>query len=338
MKKSKIEKKIKDTKITVLDYDEFNLREKRIEKVEECFPFKEAPTVSWINVEGLTKIDILRKLGDYFGMHHLVLEAILTPDQRPKMEDFGSYIYIVLKMARYDEKNHEINFEQVSLILASNFVISFQEGFEGDVFNPIRERIRSGKALIRKKGTDYLIYSLIDAICDNYFSVIEKIEERIGVLEEKLVESPTKETLHAIYGLKREIMFLWKSIWPLREVINSLEKTESPLIKKSNLIYFRDIYDHIIQTIETVEILRELLNGMRETYLSSISNKLNEIMKVLAIIATIFMPLTFLAGVYGMNFRYMPEIGWKWGYPLILLLMFLISLSMLFYFKKKKWL
>lgn len=335
---TKISKKIKDTKITVLDYDEFNLKEKEIEKVEECFPFKEVPTVTWINVEGLVKIDILRKLGDYFGMHPLILEAILTPDQRPKMEDFENYIYIVLKMLRCDEESKGMISEQVSLIFASNFIISFQEGISGDVFNPIREKIRSGKTLIRKKGTDYLIYTLIDAVVDNYFLVIEKIEEKIEVLEEKLIKNPTKETLRAIYDLKREIMFLWKAIWPLREVINRLEKTESSLIKKSTLIYLRDVYDHVIQAIETIEISRELITGMRETYLSSISNRLNEIMKVLTIIATIFMPLTFLTGVYGMNFKYMPELGWPLGYPLVLSVMFLVGILMVVYFKKRKWL
>ncbi len=234
-------------------------------------------------------------------------------------------------------RTNEILTEQVSLILGPNFVLSFQENV-GDVFDQIRERIRSGKGKIRKMGADYLVYTLLDAIVDNYFIILEKIGEQIEFIEERLIINPASDTLNTIHKLKREMLFLRKSVWPLREVISGMERGESSLIKGTTKIYLRDVYDHNIQIIDTIETLRDMLSGMLDIYLTSISNRLNAVMKVLTIIATIFMPLTFLAGIYGMNFKYMPELEWKWGYPLILLIMSTIGISMLFYFKRKKWL
>jgi magnesium transporter len=234
-------------------------------------------------------------------------------------------------------KNGEINTEQVSLILGSNFVFSFQEG-GGDVFDPVRERIRNNKGRIRKMGADYLAYTLLDAIVDNYFIILEKLGERIEVLEEKLVTVPTPETLKLIHHLKREMIFLRKAVWPLREVIGGLERGESPFMSQSTKVYLRDVYDHTIQVIDSIETFRDMVSGMLDIYLSSVSNRLNAVMKVLTIITTIFMPLTFIAGIYGMNFKYMPELEWPWSYPIILLLMFGVGIFMLFYFKKRKWL
>ncbi|MFH1820899.1 MAG: magnesium/cobalt transporter CorA [Methanobacteriota archaeon] len=331
------ERKGDDIKITIMDYDEAQFQEKQAKTVEECCPFKEKPTVTWINMDGVHQAEIVKQLGDYFGMHPLVLEDILHTDQCPKMEDFGNYIFTVLKMLYHDEQSNETVMEQVSLILGPNFVISFQEK-EGDVFDPIRERIRSNKGRIRKMGTDYLAYALMDAIVDGYFLILEKIGEKVEFIEEKLVTNPKPETLHAIHNLKRELIFLRKSVWPLREVVSGLERGESPLIKDTTKVYLRDIYDHTIQVIDTVETLRDMVSGMIDIYLSSVSNKMNEVMKVLTIIATIFIPLTFVAGIYGMNFRFMPELEWGMGYPLVLLLMLAVSISMLFYFRGKKWL
>ncbi|KUO40707.1 MAG: magnesium transporter [Hadesarchaea archaeon DG-33-1] len=331
------EKKTEKVRITIVDYDKKKFQEKEAKKVEECFPFKDKPTVTWINVDGIHDPEIIKKLGDYFGMHPLVLEDILNTDQRPKMEDFDNYIYIVLKMLTYDDKSNEVVAEQVSLILGSNFVISFQEK-EGDVFNPIRDRIRGDKGRVRKMGADYLAYALTDAIVDNYFTILEKIGERVEFIEEELVTNPTPGTLQTIHNLKRELIFLRKSVWPLREVINGLERGESPLIKGATKVYLRDVYDHTIQVIDTVETLRDMVSGMLDIYLSSISNKMNEVMKVLTIIATIFIPLTFVAGIYGMNFLNMPELEWYFGYPLVLLVMVAIGVTMLFYFRRKKWL
>ena len=261
----------------------------------------------------------------------------MNTGQRPKMEDFVDYIFVTLKMLHYSDEEKETKAEQVSVILGSNFVISFQES-EGDVFDPIRERIRADKGRIRKMGADYLAYALMDATVDNYFTILEKLGDRIEGMEEELVVNPTPETLQAIHHLKREMIFPRKSVWPLREVINRLERWESSLIKKSTSIYLRDLYDHTIQVIDSIETFRDVLSGMLDIYLSSVSNRMNEVMKVLTIIATIFIPLTLVAGIYGMNFRFMPELETSVGYPIVLLLMLCIGVLMISYFRKKRWL
>jgi len=235
------------------------------------------------------------------------------------------------------DPDHRVESEQVSLILGSNFVISFQEEKEGDVFNPVRERLRSGKGLIRKMGSDYLAYSLIDTIVDHYFLILERLGDKVELLEEELMTHPTERTLQGIQTFRNEITFMRRAVWPLREVISGLERRESPLIHETTGIYLRDVYDHTVQVMDTIETYREMLSGMLDIYLSSISNRLNSVMKVLTIIATIFMPLTFIAGIYGMNFKYMPELEWHWGYPVIWLVILLIGASMVIFFKKRKW-
>ena len=331
------EKKSETIKITLIDYDETQFQEKEIRTVEECLPFKDSSTVTWVNIDGIHQIEIIEKIGNLFNIHPLVLEDIASIDQRPKMEDLGDYIFVVLKMLYLGEKNIEIKDEQVSLVLASKFVISFQES-EGDVFNSVRERIRTGKGRIRKMGTDYLCHALIDAVVDNYFVILENFGEKISSLEEELLTNPTPKTMHAIHSLKKEIVFLRKFVWPLREVINGLERGESKLIKKTTTIYLKDLYDHTIQVIDTIETFRDMVSGILDIYLSSISNRMNEVMKVLTIIATIFIPLTFIAGVYGMNFKYMPELEFRFGYYIIWSVMIFLAVTMLIYFKKRKWL
>jgi len=331
------EKKAERTKIMIIDYDEQNFQEKEARTVEECFPFKETATVTWINIVGVHDSEVVSKVGSHFCIHSLILEDIMTTQQRPKMEDMGEYIYVVVRMLSYEGRKREVLSEQVSLIIGSNFVISFQEN-GGDVFNSVRERIRTGKGRLRKLGPDYLAYSLLDSIVDNYFLVLEKLGEKVEDLEEELISDPGRKTLHEIHVLKREMIFLRKSVWPLREVVSGLERAESRLIKESTGIFLRDVYDHTIQVIDTVETYRDMLSGMLDMYLSSVSNRMNEVMKVLTIIATIFIPLTFIAGVYGMNFKFMPELDWRWGYFAILVFMFGISVLMLILFKRKKWL
>jgi magnesium transporter len=331
------EKKIEKAKITIIDYDEKQLQEKEAETIEECFPFKDTPTVTWINIDGVHQLDIIENIGRHFELHPLIMEDIMNTEQRPKMEDFERYIYIVLKMLYYDEKENETRIEQVSLILGENFVISFQE-IEGDIFDPIRQRIRNGKGRIRKMGADYLGYALLDAIVDKYFIILEKLGGRIEELEDKLVNNPGPDTFQEIHRLKREMIFLRKSVWPLREVINSLERGESKLIQKSTLIYLRDVYDHTIQVIDTVETFRDMVSGMHDTYLSVVSNRMNEVMKVLTIIATIFIPLTFIAGIYGMNFKFMPELEWRWAYFVVWIVILVITVFMVIFFRRKKWL
>jgi len=331
------ERKAEKVKIRILDYDEAQFEEKEAKTIEESFPFKDKPTVTWINIDGLHEVEIIEKLGSHFDLHPLLLEDILNTDQRPKMEDYGDYIFIVLKMLYPGENKDQIEAEQVSLILGSNFVISLQE-HEGNVFNPVRDRIRKSKGRIRKTDSDYLAYALLDAIVDNYFLILENVGEKIEDTEQQLATNPSPETLQYIRELKNEMIFLRKSIWPLRELINGLERCESTLIHESTGAYLRDVYDHTIQIIDTVESYRDTISGMVDIYLSSISNKMNEVMKVLTIFASIFIPLTFVAGVYGMNFEFMPELGWHWGYFALLAVMALIGISLVFYFKRKRWL
>ena len=331
------EKKAEETRISLFDYDESSFEEKEGARIEECFPFKDKPTVTWINVDGLNQPEIIEKVGKHFDLHPLILEDILNTGQRPKIEDFGNYLFVVLKMIYFDGETEETRIEHVSLILGENFVISFQERV-GDVFNPIRERLRKEKGRIRKAGADYLIYTLIDAIVDSYYSILERVGEKIENLEDIVVAAPTPESLQTIHNLKREMIFLRKSVWPLREVISGLSRVESSLVQEATGIYLRDVYDHTIQVIDTIETFRDMLSGMHDTYLSSISNRMNEIMKVLTIFASIFIPLTFIAGIYGMNFSYMPELGWYWGYFAVWGVILFVGISMLLYFRRKRWL
>jgi len=332
------EKKVEKVRISVIDYDEGHFQERVVDTVEECFPFRDKPTVTWINVDGVHDLDVVEKLGGCFGIHPIVLEDVVNTMQRPKMLDFGDYIFIALKMLYFDDsKKKGVKVEQVSVIFGPNFVISFQEDI-GDVFDPVRDRIRKGKGKIRRSSADYLAYSLIDSIVDGYFIVFEWLGERIEEVQERLVVTPTVENLQTIHYLKSEMIELRKAVWPLREVIANLERTDSPLIKKDTIIFLRNVYGHTIEIIETIESFRDLISGMIDIYLSSLSMKLNEVMKYLTIIATIFIPLTFIVGIYGMNFKYMPEIGWRLGYPMVMFVVLIVGVSMLIYFRRKKWL
>ena len=329
-------KRDEKVKITIVDYCEAKFQEKEAKSVEECFPYKDKSTVTWININGVHKMKVIEEIGKCFNLHPLILEDIVDTDQRPKIKDFGNYIFVILKMLYYDKNDNEMKVEQVSLILGKNYVISFQER-EGDVFSSIRERIRKNIGRIRKAGADYLIYALIDAIVDNYFIITEKLGEKIENLEDKVISRPKPANLRVIHKLRRDLIFLRKSVWPLREVISILQRGESSLILESTNIYLRDVYDHTIQVMDTVETLRDIISGMLDIYLSSASIRMNEIMKMLTIIATIFIPLTFITGIYGMNFRNIPEIKWVWGYPVVLLGMLIIGIVMVIYFKRKKW-
>ena len=326
------------TKVTLLDYDGDHFLEKAIQNVEELRAFKDGPTVSWVHVEGIHDTGVLEQLGHVFGLHPLILEDILNTDQRPKMQDMGDYMFIVLKrFCNTCDQHNDITAEQVSIILGPHYVISLQER-EDALFEPLRDRIRKAKGRIVKAGADYLAYSIIDMILDSYFGILETLGEKIEMEEELLVNNPAQPTLLAIQHLKRDMIFLRKSIWPLRETVNALERSESPLIQPATGIYLKDIYDHTIQVIDTVETYRDMLSGMIDIYLSSLSNRMNQVMKVLTIIATIFMPMTFLAGVYGMNFKYLPELQWHWGYLFFWVVNITIAGVMLILFKRKKWL
>ncbi len=324
------EEKTARVNITVIHYDEDNYEEKEAD-IEECLS---STGVTWVNIDGVHETDIIEKVGECFNIHPLTLEDIASTEQRPKMEDYSEYVYIVLRMLSYTSG---VESEQISLVCGRNFVISFQEK-QGNVFDAVKERIKNGAGRMRKMGADYLAYALVDTVVDMYFSILENLGEVIDDTEESLLTDPGPETMESIQMLKREMMVLRKSVWPLREVVSQLERGESSLFGKATKVYLRDVYDHTIQVIDTIETYRDMLSGMLDIYLSSISNRMNEVMKLLTIIATIFIPLTFLAGVYGMNFKYMPELENQWSYPVLWVIMAAIALVMVAYFKRKKWL
>jgi magnesium transporter len=327
-----------EVRITVMDYDKHRVSEREVHDIRECFAYRDTPTVSWINIDGLHDTQLIEQLGAHFGFHPLLLEDIVNTGGRPKIEDFDEYVFVVLKMLYQDPDDAgRIVSEHMSLIFGENYVISFQER-EGDVFDPIRRRILAAAGRVRKQGADYLAYRLMDAVVDNYFNLIETIGEQVEKTEDILLNNPGKETLQTIHRLKGETLFLRKSVWPLREIIGYLERGESDLVKPGNSIYFKDVYDHTVQVMDTLETFRDIIAGMMDIYLSSVSNRMNEIMKILTVFAAIFIPLTFLAGVYGMNFEHMPELHWRWSYPALWAVMAGIALSLLLMFKKRGWL
>jgi len=329
------ERHVEHAKITFVEFDESQFNEKEIHALEGMRPSSDKAGVTWINIDGLQDIPLLEQTGKVFGLHTLTLEDILNTEQRPKIEYHVDYLYIVLKFFHIDADGGLAS-DQVSIVLGHNWLISLQEK-DVKLLDPIRERLRVGNGRLRKAGPDYLAHAIIDGIVDSYFVVLDRLGERIEDLENALISHPAPETLRAIQSLKREMILLRKSVWPLREMIGSLGRSDSSLIREPSVIYFRDVYDHAVQVIDTIETYRDMLSGMLDIYLSTISNKMNEIMKVLTVIATIFMPLTFIAGVYGMNFKYMPELEWAWGYFIIWGIMLAIAVWMLVYFKRKKW-
>ncbi len=331
------DKKSENTVITVVDYDARSCFEKKAGSPEEACSMENRAEIRWVNVDGIHEVEVLEKLGNSFGLHPLVLEDILNTDQRPKIEDYKDYIYIVAIMIYYDDRLNDITTEQVSIVLGRNFVISFQEN-EDNIFSPLIDRIKRNISVVGKMGADYLVYAMLDFIVDSYFIVIEKLGDKIELIEDTMVVKPSPKNLQSIHRFKREMLYLHKAVWPLREVVGALERRELYLVRESTVVYLRDVYDHIIQLMDSIETYRDMLSGMLDIYLSSASNRMNEIMKILTIFSAFFMPLTFLAGLYGMNFKYMPELEWPLGYPLVLLVMFVSAVLMIIYFKRKKWL
>ena len=323
--------------LTIFRYgSEVPVEEHQVQELAVCFPFDPQIPVNWLNIDGSHQVDHLEEIGTQLNIHPLVLEDILNTNQRPKVEDYDEYLFIELNMLSWNIEFSRVDTEQVSMLLGENYLITIQK-HEKDVFDPVRKRIRERKSRLIKGGPDYLAYSLIDAVVDNYFIVLENLGEQIETLEEELVTDPDPGTLHAIHDLKRELIFLRKSVWPLREVISSLERGESSLFQDTSLLYMRDAYDHIIQIIDTVETFREMASGMLDIYLSSVSNRMNEVMKVLTIISTVFIPLSFVVGLYGMNFKFMPELDWKWGYFMVWGVIILTVTGMMIYFRRRKW-
>ncbi|PLX80008.1 MAG: magnesium and cobalt transport protein CorA [Desulfuromonas sp.] len=329
-------RKMEQPVLSFFDYDPVHLDIQENVSFESCLQLKESSTVSWINLDGIHDIPLIEKFGSEFGIHPLALEDILNTEHRPKIEDFEDFSLIILKMLQFNETSGEIETEQVSLLLSKRYVLSFQER-PGDVFDGLRDRLQRSNGRIRQRGTDYLAYALLDSIVDSYFHILEKVGDRLALLEEQVSVRPDQECMQQIHRYKSELIKLRKSIWPLRDVISELQRGESGLIAESTSLYLRDLYDHTIQVLDTVEIFRDTVSGLLDLYLSSISQRMNEVMQVLTIMATIFIPLTFIAGIYGMNFEYMPELKWRWGYPAVWGLMGGCLLGMLIYFKRKKW-
>ena len=331
------ERRIETARITLIDYDAQRMDERQVARIEETYPFRDTATGTWINIDGLHDMAPIQAIGEHFGIHPLTLEDIVNTAQRPKFEAFDDYLYIVLKMLSLDADSGDVHAEQVSLVLGRNVLFSFQEK-PGDVFETVRDRLRRGKGRIRHTGCDYLAYALVDAVVDHYYITLEQIAERAETIEQALLEAPDEAMMHQLHHLKHELIVFRKQIWPLRELLAALIRGESGLIEDGTVVFLRDVYDHAVQVMDTVESLRDVLSGLLDLYLSTLSNRMNEVMKVLTIIATLFIPLTFMAGIYGMNFRHMPELEWRWGYTGFWVLIVIVAAAMVLFFRKRKWL
>lgn len=323
--------------IVLIDYNETKATRLSIKKPEACSPYLNTESVSWVDVVGLGNEDILQRLGQVFQLHPLVLEDVVNVPQRPKIEHYDDQLVIIAWMVMPKPNEDGFWSEQVSFVLGKHYLLTVQEEPMRDCFEPVRTRIRNNQGRVRNTGADYLAYALLDAVIDGFFPVLEDYGERIEALEDEVILNPTPQTLEKIYQVRRELLALRRSIWPQRTAINKLIRDGSSLISPDVQIYLRDCYDHAIQVLDMVETYRELASSLMDVYLSSVGNKMNEIMKVLTIISTIFIPLTFIAGVYGMNFKYMPELNWTWGYFVCWLVMILISILLFYFFWRRGW-
>src|SRR5690554_5548339 len=325
-----------ETSLDIIDYSRDHHDRFATKIVEDAFKYKDSTHITWINVNGLSNALAIVDLGTHFGLHPLIQEDIVSTHQRPKLDEYDDYLFLVFKMLHYDEDEKLIK-EHVSLVMGKDYLITFQEA-KSDVFEDLRERLEQNKGRARSAGADYLMFAILDAVADNYFTVAEFMRNKIELLEDRLFDGKGNDDIpQEIQELKMEILRIRKAVLPLREVVNRLEKIENPLIVPSTNKYIRDLYNHIIQVTESVEIYRDMIWGLMDMYLTTLSNKANEVMKVLTIMASIFIPLTFLAGIYGMNFDNMPELHFTYGYFYLIGVMVLVVVMMLFYFKRKKW-
>ena len=334
------EKREEAVQIEVIDYSSDTQTEWPAESFKDLAPLKSSDSVSWINLSGIHDESLLEGVGAEFGLHQLLLEDVANSGVRPKYEEGDGHICLIVKML-YRNGDNNLKSEQVSVVFGDHWVLSFQETAQ-DVLDPVRERIRKTIPRVRFMHSDYLAYSLIDAIVDHYFVILEHVSDQVEILEDELINDPQKEHLEQIYSLKREMAYIRKAVWPMREAINSFERTENKLLSDVTRPYLRDLYEHVIQVIDTVETLRDMVSGLLDVYLSSVSNRMNEVMKVLTIIATIFIPLGFLAGVYGMNFDTsspfnLPELTYRYGYILFWSLVVTVAGSLFWFFRRKGW-
>lgn len=326
-----------DTSITLIDYSKDSLEQLAIQSVEEIIRYRDTNTVTWLNIEGLTNPDLVESLGRMLGIHPLILEDILNTHQRPKFEEHDDYLFIVLKNLSLKNNDFSVDYEQVSMLVLNNFVVTFRED-KNDIFVPLKQRLNSSKGRIRNLGADYLAYAIMDTIVDQMFSLLDSLDDIIEVTEEKLLANPGKDLLATVQRLKRELIYLRKSVSPLRELFSAMVRSDNALIQEKTLIYIRDVYDHVLRITESIDSHREMLSGLLDIYMSSVGNRMNEIMQVLTVFASIFIPLTFIAGIYGMNFEYMPELKWQWAYPVLWISFVSIAVTLLVYFKRRKWL
>lgn len=330
------EKKVEKIKFSILHYDENDSDEKKECSIEECLDVKEKSGVSWINISGIHDPSVIEKFGESFGLHPLVQSDTMNTELRPKFGNHEGYLQIILKIPHFNNDEHALQLEQISIIVGKNYLLSFQET-EGDIFDPIRKRIREKIGKITEWNSGYLAYAITDTIVDYFYVIMEDMDKQTDALEEELMKNPSPHTLQQIQRLKREMAVLRKTIWPTREVIDGLDRSTSPLIADYTKTYLKDVYSHTIQVMDTIESLREVVGGMMDTYLSSLSNRMNEVMKTLTIIASIFIPITFIAGIYGTNFEYIPELTWEGSYFVMLGVMTIIVIIMVAFFRKKQW-
>ncbi len=324
--------------ISVIDYSADSFEKQHAQSIDEIVKYKDSNTVTWVIIEGLTNVAIVERIGSLFDIHQLVLEDILNTHQRPKFEEYDDHLYIVLKCLLTEDEQFTINYEQISLLVLKNFVFVFKEK-QDDLFHPVEQRLMASKSRIRRLGADYLTYAILDTIVDQNFILVDSLDDTINALEDMILASEsTTNTLNTIQLLKREIISIRKDVSPVRELIAGMLRSESELIDEKTHIYLKDVSDHVIRVIESIESYREILTGLLDIYISSVSNKMNEIMKVLTVFASIFIPLTFLAGIYGMNFEYMPELQWRWAYPALWIIFIVVPVVLLIYFRKKRWL
>lgn len=325
------------SEIVLIDYNAENAIRRPLVKPLECRRHLETDSVSWIDVRGLGSEEILRELGQVCNLHPLLLEDVVNVPQRPKVQDYNDHLLIVVQMVMPLDDEEGFVSEQVGFVLGKHYLVTFQEEPKQDCFDPVRDRIRANKGKVRQAEADYLAYVLLDALIDNFFPVLEDYGERVEALEDEVVENPSRQTLGKIYEIRRELLALRRSIWPLRNVINTLIRDENHLISNDVQIYFRDCYDHVIQLLDIVETYRELASGLMDVYMSAVSNRTSEVVNFLTIISTIFIPLTFIVGVYGMNFQHMPELDWRWGYFACWGVMILVAIGLLIFFWQRGW-
>jgi magnesium transporter len=325
-----------ETKLTVYDYNAGHVDIKTLNKAADCFPFIDPKTVSWINVDGLRKDDV-ESLCKHFGIHYLITEDILSLGQRPKMDEIDGLLFCLLNMLYFNEKDSAVEIEQISIVLGKNFVISFQEDATRDVFNPLRERLKVDNTKVRQNGADFLFYALIDMIVDNYYVVMEKLGEKIEGLEEDIVRNPNTRSLAKINMLRKEMIILKRSVAPVREMVNGILRSESHLIEERTEKYFKDIYDHIVQANELAENYRDMMMNLHDLYISNVNLKMNEVMKVMAVVTCLLAPATVIGGIFGMNFEIIPLLHNKWGFFISVGLMLFIPLTMIRMFRKRGW-